>query len=84
LDHRAEYQGQWRDDMKRCRNRGSAGQDDGPKNLETGQSATVDAPPAMALVYAERLRAWQNTMPIPFPTLDQNDEMLRLKPGLKA
>jgi NAD(P)H dehydrogenase (quinone) len=34
--------------------------------------------------YAERLKNWQTATPIPFPTLEQYDEGLQLKPGLKA
>ena len=30
--------------------------------------------------YAERLRSWQTTPPIPFPPLEQYDETLQLKP----
>jgi NAD(P)H dehydrogenase (quinone) len=29
--------------------------------------------------YAERLKSWQTTTPIPFPALDQYDETLQLK-----
>jgi NAD(P)H dehydrogenase (quinone) len=31
--------------------------------------------------YADRLRAWSSTEPIPFPSLEQYDETLQLKPG---
>jgi NAD(P)H dehydrogenase (quinone) len=34
--------------------------------------------------YAERLKNWQRTTPISFPTLEQYDETLQLKPGLEA
>jgi NAD(P)H dehydrogenase (quinone) len=30
--------------------------------------------------YAERLRNWSTTTPIPFPTLEQYDDTLQLKP----
>lgn len=34
--------------------------------------------------YAERLKNWQTTTPISFPTLEQYDETMQLKPGLEA
>jgi hypothetical protein len=68
--------------MKHRRNRGIGGPE--MMDRKSLKSATVDVPLAMALIYAERLRAWQIITPIPFPTLDQYDETLQLKPGLKA
>jgi NAD(P)H dehydrogenase (quinone) len=34
--------------------------------------------------YAGRVKNWQNSTPIPFPTLEQYDETLQLRSGLKA
>lgn len=34
--------------------------------------------------FAERLRTWQSTTPIPFPSLEQYDETLQLRPEVKA
>lgn len=34
--------------------------------------------------YAERLRNWQTTSPIPFPPLEHYDETLQLKSDLKT